>query len=64
MMAVSNFVSCELCHQYQRASDMALFLLRDKKLARTDEREWEGKAGVRHLCQTCVFQIMITSSPS
>jgi hypothetical protein len=50
---VCDISRCDLCNQYAATHDMNLFLVRNKILIATSDREWEGKAGVRHLCSLC-----------
>lgn len=48
---------CELCNQYEMTRNMHLFIIREKMLVATDNRQWEQKAGVRHICHNCVNEV-------
>lgn len=52
-----DMAKCDLCNQYSEASDMRLFRVKDKRLCTTDDRGWELKAGIRHLCRLCCYEI-------
>lgn len=50
-------VQCDLCNQYSDAAAMRLFRVKDKRLVATDDRGWELKVGIRHLCRNCCCEI-------
>jgi hypothetical protein len=54
---VTSMAGCELCNQYEPTKDMLLFRVKDKRLVHTSDRQWELKAGIRHICSRCIKEI-------
>ena len=48
---------CELCNQYEPVDTIFLFRVRGRTLCATDDRGWELKAGIRHICRDCVLEV-------
>lgn len=51
---MTSMAECALCCQYFAAEGMKLFLMKNKSLQHAEDRAWELKCGVRHICQSCI----------
>lgn len=49
---MSDMARCELCNGHFPVEQMQVFRMKDQKLIPAG-REWQLKAGVRHICREC-----------